>query len=1135
MIPLHPRLASDRYHLWVVYCGLILSLSPPLVRIHASPDPLLYSSKEAKFYAGAVSSAQETQRTRQLEPGKPIERELAGSQSHSYLMTPAAGQYVKLVIEQRGIDVGVKLFGPDGKQATALDSEIRAQGRETLEWVAEAAGSYRVDVSAKYKNAAAGRYEVQVVELRVATDDDRALHEARKLNTEFFRLHRAGKYDEARPLGERVLEIRERALGSDHPDVARSVNNLAILYDLKGDFARSELFYQRALAIREKVWGPEHPDVAASLNNLAFLYSKRADYAKAEEFYGRALTSGEKALGPEHPNVAATLLNFAILCYERGNYAKAELLFQRARAIFEKAFEPEHHYVLAVLNNLAVIYKSRNDYAKAEPLYLRTLTINEKALGPEHPDIADSLNNLANLYYDRGDYDKAEPFYQRALTIREKALGPEHPDLARPLENLADLYKDRGQYAMAEPLYVRALAIREKALGLEHPFVALTLDNLARLYSERGEYARAEPLYQRALAIGERSVGPEHPGVAQVLNNLANLYRARGEYARAEPLFGRALAIREKALGQEHKEFAESLADLARLHAAKGDYPQAVAFLARANDVEERNFARTLAIGSERQKLLYLSRFSKGTDFTLSLQGQVAPDDSQALDLAITTLLRRKGRGLDAMTDAIATLRRHATAQDLALFDRLADARSRLAALTLKDTDAAKPDTYLTRVKPLEIEVDKLEEELSSRSARFRAEKQPVTIDAIQAALPAGSALVEFAYFTPLELQTGKKRQPRYFAYLLAAQGERRWVDLGEAAAIDRAIEAWRQALRGNRVDAKHLARQVDEKIMQPVRSLLQPLLQLGPGQIRHLLIAPDGSLNLIPFAALVNEQNQYLVERYNISYLTSGRDLLRLRDSPPSQDAPLVVADPLFGTVAAIPMRGVQRIGNPQSGQQSGRQSGQEGGKRSGPTQIFFRPLPGTKAEALAIKAVLPEASVLLRRQATEAALKQARAPRILHIATHGFFLGDVEEPSVRSGLALSGANRGRDGDQDGVLTALEVAGLNLWGTKLVVLSACDTGVGEIKNSEGVQGLRRALVLAGSESQVMSLWPVTDEGAKELMTEYYRALRRGEGRSEGLRQVQLRMLRGRKDWRHPFYWAAFIQSGEWADLDGQR
>jgi CHAT domain-containing protein len=324
-------------------------------------------------------------------------------------------------------------------------------------------------------------------------------------------------------------------------------------------------------------------------------------------------------------------------------------------------------------------------------------------------------------------------------------------------------------------------------------------------------------------------------------------------------------------------------------------------------------------------------------------------------------------------------------------------------------------------------------------------------------------------------------------------------------------------------------------------------------GKTSRLLIAPDGSLNLIPFAALVDEQYRYLIERYTISYLTSGRDLLRLQISQPSENAPMIVANPAFGRAETVVAQATRSAGALQPRSQ-GRTSGAS-------TKIYFQPLPSTGREALAIKSLLPEASVLLREQATESAIKQAKAPRILHIATHGFFLSDqeappaetrgalgddplrasdsrfgkwaaeIENPLLRSGLALAGANQGKSGDDDGLLTAMEVAGLDLWGTKLVALSACDTGVGEVKNGEGVQGLRRALVLAGSESQVMSLWPVLDTTAKDLMIPYYEALRQGKGRSDGLRQAQLQMLRS-KEQRHPFYWAAFIQSGEWADLE---
>src|SRR6266511_1190276 len=245
----------------------------------------------------------------------------------------------------------------------------------------------------------------------------------------------------------------------------------------------------------------------------------------------------------------------------------------------------------------------------------------------------------------------------------------------------------------------------------------------------------------------------------------------------------------------------------------------------------------------------------------------------------------RKGRGLQAMADKIAILRRHAARQDQQLFDQLADARSQLAALTLGESSTAKPGTYRAQLASLREKADELEATLSSHSAEFRTQSQPVALAAVQSALPAGSVLVEFAAYRPHELPTEKRKPPRYLAYLLAPQGRPQWVDLGEVEVIDRAVEAWRRALRDpRRTDVKQLARGMDDKVMRPVRALLQSGLGEMRGKIRRLLIAPDGSLNLIPFAALVDEQGRYLVERYSISYLVSGRDLLRLQVRQPSK-----------------------------------------------------------------------------------------------------------------------------------------------------------------------------------------------------------------------------------------------------------
>ena len=236
---------------------------------------LMFWTQAAFAQTGASTAAQAAQDARPLKQGIPATSELAGGQSHSYRITLDAGQYLNVVVEQRGIDVVVALFGPDGKQIAEFDAEFRQQGQERVSQVAEAPGSYRLNVQAKQKEASAGSYEIRVTELRAATEKDRALQEARKLIVEMIRLYRAGKYGEARPLAERALEIREKSLGPEHIEVAAALNNIAAIYSAQGDYAQAEPLYQRVLTIREKALGPEHPDVARSLNNLANLnYNK---------------------------------------------------------------------------------------------------------------------------------------------------------------------------------------------------------------------------------------------------------------------------------------------------------------------------------------------------------------------------------------------------------------------------------------------------------------------------------------------------------------------------------------------------------------------------------------------------------------------------------------------------------------------------------------------------------------------------------------------------------------------------------------------------------------------------------------------------------------------------------------------
>jgi CHAT domain-containing protein len=995
-----------------------------------------------------------------LRLGQSVERELAGEQAHNYVIELGTNDFLHVIVEQRGVDVVVAVYAPDGKKLKEVDSPNGTEGPEPVRLILETMGAYRLEVRSLEKGAA-GKYAVTLTEKRTATTEDREqlakealVEQAQELSYEAISLYREGRYKDAVPLAERAVAIMETASGPAHPFLATTLDNLAGLYQAQGDYARAAPLSRRALVIYEKVLGPEHLDVATALDNLAVMYS------------------------------------------------------------------------------------ATGDYARAVPLSLRALTIYEKTLGRPHLDLAISLNNLAMLYQATRDYARAAQLLERSMAIKEKALGP------------------------------------------EHPAVATSLNNLALLYDAGGDYARAQLLYQRSMAIMETALGPEHPAVANSLNNLALLYHATGNYTRAMPLLQRSLAIREKALGPEHPAVATSLNGLALLYHATSDYTRAFIFHQRASEVSEKNIAVILDSGSQQQKQLYLNTVSRETNYAVSLHVQEIPQNPAAARLAMTTILRRKGRALDAFIGQLDALRRRAAPEGKKLLDDLAAAQSQLANLHLGGAKLT-PEAERAEVARLTSEQERIEDAISRSSVEFRALRQPITLERVQAAVPTDGALVELFTYEPFNAKASVREQryaaARYVAYVVRRnESEPQFVDLGEALPIDAAVAQFRNALKSPKSSKKQierLARDLDARLMQPIRKLL--------GNTHRIFLAPDGALNLIPFETLVDENGQYLIENYSFNYLTSGRDLLRLQVTGASESGASIVANPQFDlTQPVVKCRTEQRSLSLVAGAPDAKveYSGTDF------THLCYSTLTGTAQEAAGLVPLLRDAKMLTQQDATEAALKSLHRPRILHIATHGFFLPDQpqvalagnnqsratfdtlgigtpahakgENPLLRSGLILAGVNQRSSGPhEDGVLTALEAAGLDLFGTKLVVLSACETGLGDVQNGQGVYGLRRALVLAGSETQIMSLWKVSDDATRALMVAYYKRLQVGEGRVAALRAVQLEMLRGQlkvgvtvgkrgttdtgekvvtKNYRHPYYWAAFIPSGNWRNLDGR-
>ncbi|WP_287699514.1 CHAT domain-containing protein, partial [Microcystis sp. M165S2] len=850
-----------------------------------------------------------------------------------------------------------------------------------------------------------------------------------------------------------------------------------------------------------------HPNTAASLNNLAELYRSQGRYSEAEPLYKQALAIIKQQLGDNHPDTAASLNNLAELYRVQGRYSEAEPLYKQALAIIKQQLGDNHPNTAASLNNLAELYRSQGRYSEAEPLYKQALAIIKQQLGDNHPLTAQSLNNLAGLYQSQGRYSEAEPLYKQALAIRKQQLGDNHPDTASSLNNLAELYRVQGRYSEAEPLYNRSLAIWKQQLGDNHPNTATSLNNLAGLYQSQGRYSEAEPLLEQALAIRKQQLGDNHPDTATSLNNLAALYESQGRYSEAEPLYNRSLAIWKQQLGDNHPNTATSLNNLAGLYQSQDDIPQAINYRTQALAVQEYNLSENLKMGDDKQKQDYMAKVLGTTNGVISLNLQAAPNNPEATRLALKTILERKGRILDVSTNSLQILRQRTDdLESQRLLTQLIEVRTQLSNLTFKKPDDfPSPEIYRQQLNEVTEKAKEIEGKIGRRSAEFRSLSQPITLEGIQKLIPADAALVEIVRYRPLNPKAPENQRfgnPRYAVYILYPNGDIKAKDLGEAKPIDDKLIYFRDNLADAETRLPQLqksARQLDETLMQPIRQLL--------GDTKTILLSPDAGLNLIPFEALVDENNQYLVENYHITYLTSGRDLLRLKDKFASQQSPLIVADPFYGKAG-------EKVALTRSIDLS---------------EFTFPGLPGTEQEAKAIKNILPQATVLTGSQATENAVKQAKKPNILHIATHGFFKPErnvIENPLLRSGLVLAGVKIGQSAGDDGVLTALETTNLNLVGTKLVVLSACDTGKGDINIGQGVYGLRRALVIAGSESQLISLWKVSDDATKDLMVAYYGRLQKGERRSEALRQIQLGMLKSEKQ-KHPFFWASFIPSGD--------
>jgi CHAT domain-containing protein/Tfp pilus assembly protein PilF len=956
----------------------------------------------------------------------------------------------------------------------------------------------------------------------------------------------------------RALALREK-LAPDSLDLAASLNNVGRLAGNRGDLATAETYLKRALTIQETL-APDSLDLATSLSNLGNVVDNRGERATAEAYHGRALAIREK-LAADSLDLAASLSNLGLLARARGELESAETYLQRALAIREK-LAPDSLDLSVSLNNLGVVARDRGDLALGEAYYKRALAIVEK-LAPDSLELTAYLNNLGNVAASRGELATAEVYHKRALAIREK-LAPGSTRLASSLGNLGLVAHVRGDLATAEVYFKRALAIEEK-LAPDSLYVARFLANLGVVARDRGELAAAETYDTRALAIEEK-LAPDTLTAATSLNNLGVVARDRGELAAAEAYIKRALVIREK-LGPDSLDVARSLNDLGIVARARGDLTTAETYIKRALAIREKLIGGSLDEAKSHYDLgvvyrkghqvrLAADHFFRAIDALEAQLGKLGGSQETQAGFGVQfadyyrnfiDLLIEQNRPADAFhvleRSRARTLLSMLGERDLVFTadvpediererKRIAweydQAQARLARLN-PVKEQTQIEALLTQIRELRDRQSDVVARIRQRSPRLASLQYPAALDVkgVQAALDPGTLVFSYSI--------GKDKS-YLFAFTPGAELQVHPLAIGETQ-LRADVKRFRSLIQRAPLGTTDLTglvergRQLYDVLMQPAATMLD--------KATRVLIVPDGPLHALPFAALVRGVDvkmagarrgwHYLVESKPVHVVVSATVYAELRKawqnrSPAARQKTLIAfGDPTY------PASAVTADANALDRQDAEVRSMLTRGYR-------LTSLPATRREVAAIATLYREgAETYVGDAATEGRVKGvAKDTRYLHFASHGLL--DERFP-LNSGLALTIPTDVKEGQDNGILQAWEIFERLRIDADLVVLSACETGLGKEMGGEGLVGLTRAFHYAGARSVVASLWSVADDSTAELMKRFYGYLSSGHSKDAALRRAQLDLIRGvvlRQERggniqaSHPFYWAAFQLNGDW-------
>ncbi|MDX2304256.1 MAG: tetratricopeptide repeat protein [Microscillaceae bacterium] len=976
-----------------------------------------------------------------------------------------------------------------------------------------------------------------------------------------------GNYAQGKTRHEEASRIYKNKENYFYPS---SLGNLAISHHYLGNYTTADSLYQEVRAISEKTNGKKHPNYARALADLGGLYKDMYKFDQAKALMLEALQIRKEIFGDKHPQYARTLWALSRLYVAMNDYAQAETLLLQVIQLHKETVGEKNLQYANYLGDLATHYLRIDDFVRAEPLFLQALDIIKEVTGKNSLDYAGYLSNLGVLYYNVNNYPRAEQCYQEALAVRAALLGKEHPDYAASLVTLGNLYESQDDFLKAETALNESVQIYLKYDGGRSSDYASALNALGNIYREKKEYQKAKDSYLQSITVHKSIQEQKNPAFATALNNLSLIYRAEKEYAKADSVMSEVLDVTKTVLGDNHINYYIFIRNKGIIKEELGDYEAAFQYYQQERDYIQNRVTNIFPAMSQKEKELFFQQVRVRMGYLAGFVFKCLENNYiNKVGWLYDIILDNKGILLNTQNKIRDRIFASQDSTLLNLYQNWQNKQNTLAQLYQMPLEEKKK-RGLDEIQ-LEEEANRVEKELSLKSEIYAGinDKTRYTWRQIQEKLKPSEVSIEVLRFdVKNSIVDGSlvESDSAFYAFLILTSETK---DNPELLVLQDGL--WMEGIYLQEYKRNINAQRLDKSSYNRFWVLVEQKI----GKVKKIYFSPDGVYHHINLNTLWNPNTQkYLLDEVEIQIVGNTKDLIteNIQQTKPTSTSlaekqAVLLGHPKYDLSADQHQTISQNFQRKRGEVQEFYTVGEE------ITQVNWQDLPGTEVEVQNIHNLLKtkgwKSTMYVNENALEEVIKQVQSPAILHIATHGFFLEPIKKatrnsdstqvfeatdldfdiesiqnttfgistlsklksnPMMLSGLVLTGVSTYAKSSEkyqseDGILTAYEASSLNLDHTDLVVLSACQTGEGEVVNGEGVFGLQRGFQTAGAKSILMSLWNVSDDATQALMTLFYENwISKGQTKREAFNNAQKKL---RRQYPSPFYWGAFVLIGE--------